>query len=753
MKLPTQTTQTLPHQKLRMQLQPKIPLLAHQPKQHPQRQLKKEFILGIDLGTQKTVIAALSNLKSFPEIVLNNISSQKTPTAVSFREHERCFGEEAVSRVTTDMKSTVVQIKLLLGREEGAEELQKSLSLPFTLTQNENRKELQVRFAENESFTPEQIVAMLLSRYVKYAEKYLSQKKALSTPNISIRDCVITVPPTFTLRQKRSLLDAAAIAGLNVLELISDLTAASLVYGYELKKGLSDGQVHRVIFVDVGFHFFNIAAVDFSSGKLNVVKNSASEKLGSHHLDQLIHKHVVQEIQTKYKLDVSSSAKAMLKVSVAIEKAKHLLSTVPEAPIEIHALLNDVDVRIILSRNQMNQIGAAYFNEMKSTVAAFLAENAIDLKGVESVQLTGGGIRVPEVQRVLQEGFLGVEVGRHLDSTCCVALGAALLGGVKLADFPMSYEVTDPSSLLSIDQKDFPPGLSEDFISQAQKKEEQMRVIDELNFAISSKKNDIETLAYDWRRKADESKFSEFLTNEEKEKLRKYLQVAALDWMMEVEREENSQGLLKKLEDKLEEVKQELEKIAPRLHQHLKELKEQSEKEAAEAVAHAANAPQKEKVPKTDKQKIEVAQKKKLQGNQVFKEYDYAEAAGYYAQALSYIEDLYKPTEEQQKEVRELKISLLLNISACFLKLNKFARAIENCKKVIELDPTNIKALFRRAQANIKLKDLDAAMNDLKEANKLEPSNNDVVKELNSVKKLIQEEKEKEKKMYQKMFE
>jgi len=275
--------------------------------------------------------------------------------------------------------------------------------------------------------------------------------------------------------------------------------------------------------------------------------------------------------------------------------------------------------------------------------------------------------------------------------------------------------------------------------------EQKMKENDENNEKRQSLRSGIEAYIYDFRQKIENKQI--FSSNDEAEKVKQRLEEAE-NWIYENDHD-GSHSVIQLFEQYWLSLKNELAQLCPQAFEKIREMDEQRKKEVEEAERVAKlNSDSKDKQPRTDKQRIQFAEKKKLQGNSIFKEFDYAGAASAYATAVGYLEEVYEETEE----TKALKISLYSNLAACFLKLDKINRAIDNCKKVLQLDPKNVKAMFRQGQGLIKLKDWDQAEKVLNSSLELEPSNAEVKRELEKVKKEIQKQKEKEKKMYSAMF-
>jgi tetratricopeptide (TPR) repeat protein len=270
--------------------------------------------------------------------------------------------------------------------------------------------------------------------------------------------------------------------------------------------------------------------------------------------------------------------------------------------------------------------------------------------------------------------------------------------------------------------------------------------------ATENKRNEIEQFIYHMRDKTDDNSLASCFNGNEKQALLDHF--ASTHSWVDDNSGEVTNGNLELFEKKFEELKESVKTLAPGLHARLEQLREEQEQANKKAAEEAANyVPEKrEKVPRTKKQKIQEAGKKRNQGNIVFKEFDYENAAKLYVEALGYLADLYDLSPEEQEEVNALKVPCLLNTALCYTKINRYPQAVENCNKALEIEKSNVKALFRRAQCHVQLSKLEDARKDLDAALQIEPNNTAVKKELALVEKKIAAQKEKEKKMYSKMF-
>jgi len=270
-------------------------------------------VVGFDFGNANCTIAVAQ--KGGIDVILNEVSSRQTPCMVSFGEKERYIGEPALSQYMRNIKNTIVNIKRILGRKWNEPELQEELkSLPFKAVQLENNEVgVEVMYCfEKKVFTPVQIVAMILQKLKQITEKATEK---------GCCDVVISVPGFWTDFQRRALLDASKIAGLNCLRLLNESTASALGYGI-YKTNLSETEPIHVMFVDMGHTATSVCIVEFLKGKLKILSSAYDPHLGGRNFDQVLVDHFVKEFKDKYKIDIRTNQKAMIRLEVACEKLK-----------------------------------------------------------------------------------------------------------------------------------------------------------------------------------------------------------------------------------------------------------------------------------------------------------------------------------------------------------------------------------------------------------------------------------------------
>ncbi|GMH15960.1 hypothetical protein Nepgr_017801 [Nepenthes gracilis] len=373
-------------------------------------------VVGFDLGNESCVVAVARQRGI--DVVLNDESKRETPAIVCFGEKQRFIGTAGAASTMMNPKNSVSQIKRLIGRPFCDPELQRDLQgLPFAVTEGPDGFPLiHARYlGEVRTFTPTQVLAMVLSNLKGIAEKNL---------NAAVVDCCIGIPVYFTDLQRRAVLDAATIAGLHPLRLIHETTATALAYGI-YKTDLPENDQLNIAFVDIGHASLQVCIAGFKKGQVKVLAHSFDRSLGGRDFDEVIFQHFAAKFREEYKIDVFQNARACLRLRAACEKLKKVLSANPEAPLNIECLMDEKDVRGSLKRDEFEKIGTPILERVKKPLEKALAEAGLAAGNIHAVEVVGSGSRVPALIKILTE-FFGKEPRRTMNASECVAKGCAL---------------------------------------------------------------------------------------------------------------------------------------------------------------------------------------------------------------------------------------------------------------------------------------------------------------------------------------
>lgn len=373
-------------------------------------------VVGFDFGNESCIVAVARQRGI--DVVLNDESKRETPAIVCFGDKQRFIGTAGAASSTMNPKNSISQIKRLIGRQFSDPELQRDLkSLPFAVTEGPDGYPLvHARYlGETRVFTPTQVLGMMLSNLKAIAETNL---------NAAVVDCCIGIPVYFTDLQRRAVLDAATIAGLHPLRLIHETTATALAYGI-YKTDLPENDQLNVAFVDIGHASLQVCIAGFKKGQLKILGHSFDRSLGGRDFDEVLFQHFAAKFKEEYKIDVSQNARASLRLRVACEKLKKVLSANPEAPLNIECLMEEKDVRGFIKRDEFEQISAPILERVKRPLEKALAETGLSVENVHMVEVVGSASRIPAIIKILTE-FFGKEPRRTMNASECVARGCTL---------------------------------------------------------------------------------------------------------------------------------------------------------------------------------------------------------------------------------------------------------------------------------------------------------------------------------------
>ncbi|KAK7105110.1 heat shock protein hsp-1-like [Littorina saxatilis] len=378
--------------------------------------------IGIDLGTTYSCVGVFR--QGQVEIIANDQGQRTTPSYVAFTDSERLVGDAAKNQAAMNPENTVFDAKRLIGRRFTDDSVQKDMKhWPFKVVDDGGKPKVQVGYkGENKTLAPEEVSSMVLVKMKETAEAFLGQK---------VKDAVITVPAYFNDSQRQATKDAGAIAGLNVLRIINEPTAAALAYG--LDKNVA-GEKNILIF-DLGGGTFDVSILTISEGSLFEVKSTAGDThLGGEDFDSRLVDHFCQEFKRKYKKDLSGSPRALRRLRTACERAKRTLSSSAEASVEIDSLYEGVDFYTRITRARFEELCSDLFRHTLEPVEKALRDAKMDKRQIHEVVLVGGSTRIPRIQKMLQEFMGGKELNKSIHPDEAVAYGAAVQAAVLSGD-------------------------------------------------------------------------------------------------------------------------------------------------------------------------------------------------------------------------------------------------------------------------------------------------------------------------------
>nr|KAJ0185814.1 hypothetical protein LSAT_V11C900469760 [Lactuca sativa] len=375
--------------------------------------------IGIDLGTTYSCVAVWKHERI--EIIPNDQGNRTTPSSVAFADAERLIGDGAKNQATMNPANTIFDAKRLIGRRFSDGKVQEDMKLwPFKVIQGPaNTPKIVVSYKrEEKEFLAEEISSMILGKMKETAEAYLGKP---------VKDAVITVPAYFNDSQRQATKDAGAIAGLNVIRMINEPTAAAIAYGLDNKSDIN-GKINVLVF-DLGGGTFDVSilTIEQGGGTFEVKAVGGDTHLGGEDFDNRMVDHCAREFKRRYNKDLSENKRALGRLRFACEKAKRILSCSTQTSIELDGLHEAIDFSMKFSRAKFEELNMSFFNKCMETLKACLSDATIEKSCVNEVILVGGSTRIPKVQCMLQDFFEKKKLCKSVNPDEAVAYGAAVM--------------------------------------------------------------------------------------------------------------------------------------------------------------------------------------------------------------------------------------------------------------------------------------------------------------------------------------
>ncbi|KAK7415628.1 adenyl-nucleotide exchange factor sse1 [Neonectria punicea] len=373
-------------------------------------------VVGVDFGTLKTVIAVARNRGV--DVVTNEVSNRATPSMVGFGPKSRYLGEAAKTQEISNLKNTVGSLKRLIGRTFADPDIQTEqqyITAPLVDVNGQVGAEINY-LGNKEKFSATQLVAMYLSKI---------RQTAASELKLPVSDICMTVPPWFTDVQRRGLIDAAEIAGLKLLRLINDNTAAALGWGItKLDLPGPEEKPRRVAFVDIGHSSYTCSIIEFRKGELSVKSTAWDRNFGGRDFDKALVDHLAKEFKGKYKVDITTHGRAMARTIASAEKVKKVLSANQQSPVNIESLMNDIDATSMITRQEFEAMIEPLLARAHVPLEQALAQAKLTKDDIDIIEVVGGGSRIPALKERIQE-FFGKPLSFTLNADEALARGSA----------------------------------------------------------------------------------------------------------------------------------------------------------------------------------------------------------------------------------------------------------------------------------------------------------------------------------------
>ena len=379
-------------------------------------------VIGIDLGTTYSCVGVMENGKV--NVISNDQGNRITPSYVAFTETgERLIGDAAKNQLTSNPENTIFDAKRLIGREWSDKSIQGDAKyFPFKLSSKNNKPVISVMSGDSsKTLTPEEVSAMVLTKMKQTAESYLG---------CNVTKAVVTVPAYFNDAQRAATKDAGVIAGLDIIRIINEPTAAAIAYG--LDKVSSDEK--NVLVFDLGGGTFDVSLLSVTDGVFEVLSTNGDTHLGGEDFDQRVMEYFMKVIKRKTGKDIRQDRRAMQKLRREVEKAKRALSSSHQTRIEIESLIDGEDFSETLTRAKFEELNMDLFKDTLKPVKKVLDDAELNKGDITDVILVGGSTRIPKVRQLVKEFFKGKEPRGGVNPDEAVAEGAAVQACILSGD-------------------------------------------------------------------------------------------------------------------------------------------------------------------------------------------------------------------------------------------------------------------------------------------------------------------------------
>jgi len=373
-------------------------------------------VIGIDLGTTYSCVGVFREGRV--HIIANDQGNRITPSYVAFTDTERLIGDAAKNQASLNPENTIFDVKRLIGRKYTDKTVQHDKKLlPFNIINKNGKPYIEVTIkGQKKEFAPEEVSAFILQKMKEIAEAFLGKE---------VKNAVVTVPAYFNDAQRQATKDAGTIAGLNVLRIINEPTAAAIAYGLDKK-----GKEQNILVYDLGGGTFDVSILTIDEGVFEVLATNGDTHLGGEDFGQRVMDYFIKLIKKKHNVDLKDNNRALAKLRREVEKAKRALSSVHQVKVEVESLIDGEDFSETLTRARFEDLNNDLFRKTLKPLELVLKDAGLKKNEIDEIVLVGGSTRIPKVQQLIKDFFNGKEPNRGINPDEAVAYGAAVQGGI-----------------------------------------------------------------------------------------------------------------------------------------------------------------------------------------------------------------------------------------------------------------------------------------------------------------------------------
>ncbi|GBG34887.1 Heat shock 70 kDa protein [Hondaea fermentalgiana] len=729
-----------------------------------------DFVCGIDLGSFAATVAKVSTKSLKSELLRNDMSNERTPMTVAFAERARSFGEVAEQLKATKRDRTVANVMRFLDQSHGGPALAQA---PLVGNFDGDRFVVEAN-GEERKLRAEELLGMVLRRLARYrGVDEPTPTEEQTDPNLPTHPVAVAVPDSFSDAHRQAIRDAAKIGGVDLQRIVDHTDAAIMDYVSRRSAETLDGGVFAI--VNVGHTYASCAVFRCEGKQVTKLASKCIADVGGAAVDDLLFDALNEDCKSRKGEGVSRGSKASIRLMTQVRKLKESLSGAPQTRVSCESLVNDEDVSFTYTQAQLEEICAPLGDKISSMLRDLLENLGTEdndqevRKSIRAVELIGGGMRMPLVKQAISAAFgEDVPLGYTMDSTASVVVGTALCcakdfepkaGGVMRPAFDnLARGIPENNDAAQDTQTrvDAPSVMSESDLDAAVRLEQDLLAADAAEAALHAARNKLESRIFETRALADGGS-----RKPHTDLIDRSACVTVLDefenWLWDASESASADDYANKLED----LDKALEGPCAAYWAKIKEEREKAEREMQEqetlAAAELAANGGKDDHDQRKLKKPERMRKVKLnkdEGTQLFKDGNYNAAKNRYLRSLQHADKFFDLGPDDEEEVKQIKLSLHLNMAQCSIKLEEWAETVKSAKEALELDANSTKALFRLAFAQEKTKEFTEAKKNLARAIKIAPEaeQKPLASLLNRVNLQIQREEARRAKMAKKMF-